>query len=1555
MKATPSRIFGSVRNLSNFRPRRRMAAACLLCCVALAALNALGQSPEAEPNDTPGFATPLALSRNSFGAGHAVMTGEISPAGDVDYYSFPAPFPLSPNTVLRVSIYVDTGGAWNSPPANSRNSFVALLDSDLLPVEVDDNDGTGNGRDGITESGAASVISGAVLSLPGQTYYIVVSNAVPGGMISPYSLFVVVEVTDPFGALPATESIGPNNTAAQALASGNLLLISDDLPATADGTIAAAGDVDFWGFVATAGTVLHIEADGNPDNLGRPALNTDLILDFHNASGVSLLSAVINSSTLAEATRPDGSANPLAEGFAFEVPTDGMYFVSVAASAVAPFPRPYRLLIDPHSRGRFSFAPTYSVVEGAGSATITVTRNDGDYGTASVEFRAESGSATAGVDFTATSGTLVFSNGVTSLSFFVPIQNDSLSESNETVRLFLTNSTTSIGLGTATLVIYDDDDSPDDDPATARVLDAAAGLATASGRISPPGDVDYFAFYAPAGAKVSLLTDLGGPREIGDIGGATRMTLLDTDGLTPIEADITDGTATGFGVAAGRGFASAIAGRTLPVAGTYYVRIEGAGPTLVVDPYWLVIGLSTNLPVAEVEPNDILPNEIDLRSWPVVVRSGNIATPSDVDYYSFVVRPGSDIFVSVDGDPSRGGSNTDVRLEFRTPEGVVLRADSSQLAGVGAANPSLAEAFCWRDTNDPGQIYYDSYTLKVSGQNTGRYELTVNVRSAGEFMFSEARPAPCGERLYLAGENSGLVTATVLRANGNAGTATVRFATSNETALAGADYWPTNGVLIFTNGETRKTFEVRMINDPVPEPTESLKLDLSAPTGGAIVEPPKASVCFSSATGGEGIRLYIVDEGQPAHDTIASATPLDVRRPLVEARGTISPLTGHPEHWYSFVNPQPGAKVWLLVDTGGPLPAPIFTRDSLLLLWRLNETNGLTLVEQDDDDGTGNGGDASIESALASAIAGRTLPGPGTYYLQVLPFPYDLGTKSGADPTVVPVLDYRLFVALTTTVALPEIEPANDTAATASPIVGLTTPVGQRSGQLSSTNDVDNFPVIASRGDQLFVSLSGNPQGGSTRTDTRIVLIAPNGTNVLAADSSGGRANTDSAPAESFAFDVPQTGTWLVSVRAGPTFEQTSRAYELLVVRQSPPGPVLNALTITSPVATGSNVVLQAQIVGVGPSDTFTLRVDWGDGSGLQTVQLPMGANSFSVSHVYDTGGLNYPVDILLNNETRGGSTSFAASVNVCLARPAGLIAWWAGDGNARDLVGNNHGTLLGTTFATGLAGQAFNLNGNGDLVRMGDVLDPRTNSFSVEAWYRNTRWPDGGVGRILSKGLTAVESRTQGYDIELYETHLRFQAGGDRGNWFIDASAPALGVFHHLVAVLDRADRLNQRMRLYVDGGLAVESVRIDLGNIDVSTSFSLGAQDYFPNMRDGQPAVHFFPGQIDEVAYYNRALTAAEIQAIYVAGAAGKCKSGPIIQQLVPTRLANSPLPGSNQLVLAWPASLNRLALEAADNLTPPVTWTPVTAMPVEVDGQMRVSVPTTNGHSFYRLRLP
>src|SRR5262249_37746871 len=84
----------------------------------------------------------------------------------------------------------------------------------------------------------------------------------------------------------------------------------------------------------------------------------------------------------------------------------------------------------PGANGKLQFSATgYSVNEGAGTATITVTRTGGGDGAVSVDYASGGGAATAGQDYTAVSGTLTWAAGDSgSKTFTIPILEDGLVE-----------------------------------------------------------------------------------------------------------------------------------------------------------------------------------------------------------------------------------------------------------------------------------------------------------------------------------------------------------------------------------------------------------------------------------------------------------------------------------------------------------------------------------------------------------------------------------------------------------------------------------------------------------------------------------------------------------------------------------------------------------------------------------------------------------------------------------------------------------------------------------------------------------------------------------------------------------------------------------------------------------------------------------------------------------------------------------------------------------------------------------------------------------------------
>ena len=113
-----------------------------------------------------------------------------------------------------------------------------------------------------------------------------------------------------------------------------------------------------------------------------------------------------------------------------------------------------------------------------------------------------------------------------------------------------------------------------------------------------------------------------------------------------------------------------------------------------------------------------------------------------------------------------------------------------------------------------------------------------------------------------------------------------------------------------------------------------------------------------------------------------------------------------------------------------------------------------------------------------------------------------------------------------------------------------------------------------------------------------------------------------------------------------------------VVVVQNVP-PTLSNVAITSAVNENGVATLSGTISDPGTLDSFTLTVNWGDGSAPQTYDYAAGTTSFSETHTYldddPTGTVSdvYTVGLTLADDD-GGSTTGSTSVTVNnVARPS--------------------------------------------------------------------------------------------------------------------------------------------------------------------------------------------------------------------------------------------------------------------------------------------------------------
>jgi hypothetical protein len=270
-----------------------------------------------------------------------------------------------------------------------------------------------------------------------------------------------------------------------------------------------------------------------------------------------------------------------------------------------------------------------------------------------------------------------------------------------------------------------------------------------------------------------------------------------------------------------------------------------------------------------------------------------------------------------------------------------------------------------------------------------------------------------------------------------------------------------------------------------------------------------------------GVAQNSTAETEP-NNTSGTANVIDLStEPCAIVAGTINP-SGDVD-FFTFTGAPAGSRIWILTDTGGN-PQIGSSRDSVIDLFA---ADGTTVIETDDDDGTGNGGDATTETGLASVIAGRTLTAGGTYFIRVKAF------SGTIDP-------YRLFVTLTNVAPTPEVE-ANDTAATANVITSAGGQTGIRSGTLTA-GDSDYYSVVAEAGNIVYVACDADPERDGTSTNVRFQFRDPADVQVLLANSGSSSGGFD---AEGVNFTIVTSGTYFIKVLGASG--STTGSYALMV------------------------------------------------------------------------------------------------------------------------------------------------------------------------------------------------------------------------------------------------------------------------------------------------------------------------------------------------------------------------------------------------------------------------
>lgn len=461
--------------------------------------------------------------------------------------------------------------------------------------------------------------------------------------------------------------------------------------------------------------------------------------------------------------------------------------------------------VDLGGGAQLAFNPTaYSVVENGGSVTLTVTRTGSTTGALTVDYATADGTAAAGSDYTAVSGTLSFADGEGTKTVTVTIDDDSLAEGDETFTVTLSNASAgTISAATATVTITDDDLAP-----TAQLAWNTAGSSGSEG-------TSFTFSVIRTGNTVGTLT---------------------------VDYSTVDGTAT-----AGSDYN--------PASGALTFADGETSKSMSVSTIW------DGLP----EDNESFTVKLSNPSSGTITASTVTAQIVDHDLaftqqnYSVAEGGGSAVLTVYRGASLLGSAST-YTVDYATNSGTAT-AGSDFTATAGTLSFATGEAS--KTITIPiidDSMYEGNETFSVTLSNPLVYQLknptatvTISANDAPTIAFNPVN--------YTIGEAGGSAALTVTRTGDPSPAVSVNYATANSTASAGSDYTAVSGTLNFGSGETTKTINVPIIDDGISEGSESFRVQLAAPGGGAVLGTSSAAVVITDNDGGSGTVVSIAFGG----------------------------------------------------------------------------------------------------------------------------------------------------------------------------------------------------------------------------------------------------------------------------------------------------------------------------------------------------------------------------------------------------------------------------------------------------------------------------------------------------------------------------------------------------------------------------------------------------------------------------------------------------------------------------------------------------------------------
>ncbi len=240
---------------------------------------------------------------------------------------------------------------------------------------------------------------------------------------------------------------------------------------------------------------------------------------------------------------------------------------------------------------------------------------------------------------------------------------------------------------------------------------------------------------------------------------------------------------------------------------------------------------------------------------------------------------------------------------------------------------------------------------------------------------------------------------------------------------------------------------------------------------------------------------------------------------------------------------------------------------------------------------------------------------------------------------------------------------------------------------------------------------------------------------------------------------------------------------------------------------------------------------------------------------------------------------SQTVTVVSCVPPPSGMTLWLPFDESggiptANLFAGGNNGTKINSpgVYLGGYVGYSLNFNGVDQSVSVPDysAINPDTGDFSIDAWVKRDPNSGNGVRIVVDKRNPTT---IIGYSLSMSYGNLLFQLGDSPNNYdnYRDTgTVPADNQWHFVAVTINR--HATNGGRFYIDGvATGTFDPTAHQGSLNNTNAFIVANTPVF----GASPWL----GGIDEVEFFLRTLTPGDVQGIFNAGPAGKCRTPELV----------------------------------------------------------------------------